>query len=266
MGPWTPPSTDRKTPDARPRSGYASSMTLALVLLALTAIPLKAAEPGSAPDWTPETGRPAFQAAQAVVDGVFGVASGVLKPLLPDGLDSRRLTDSPAGDTYADFTARLERGEARADRLAQESRPLADATPVDFQNWGRSAFNAHRDAAMDAFAGSLADRYGLPGFGRAANDYALDPRGWGADALAPGLLFGGAYAFLAGVRTRIPAGPVVIGLNVAPGRTLLSAAEGDSARRLARVSAALSGSPLELYAEWSARSSERVGTSWTCRF
>jgi hypothetical protein len=240
-------------------------MRLVVALLALAAAPVHA-EDAIAPDWAADAGRPAFQTVQAVADGVFGLASGdVLRPLLPDRL-SDQLRAAPEGDSYDAFAARLREREERAARQDLDTRPAAGAAPEDFQAWSRDALAAHRDAAYDAFAAAMAERYGLPGFGRSANDYALDPDRWTADAVAPGVLLGGAYAYLAGVRADLLAGPVKLGVDLAPGDRLRAAAESGSGGRLARVSVSSPGSPLSLYTEWSARSSERVGASWSKRF
>ena len=241
------------------------SMKLGFVLLALAAAPLKA-ETAIAPDWASGAGRPAFQAVESIADGVFGLASGgVFKPLLPAELGAR-LDAAPESDSYDAFAARLSERERRAAKRDLETRPAADAAPDAVSAWGRESLAAHRDAALDALAGSMADRYGLPVFGRSAGDYALDASHWRADAVAPTVLLGGAYAYLRGIRADVPAGPVKIELELAPGDRLRAAAEGATSRHLARVAVSPLSSPLSLYAEWSARSSERVGANWSKRF
>jgi hypothetical protein len=231
-----------------------------LALLLLAGAPLRAQE-SIAPDWAESAGRPAFRAVQAVADDVFDVASGgVLRPLLPDSLSSQ-LADAPDGDSYEAFSARLRRGEEHAARLDLETRPGPDAAPEEVLAWSRASLDAHRDAALDALAGTMAERYGLPGFGRATDDYLLDSDHWRADELAPTALLGGAYFYAAGVRADWPAGPLRLGLDLPPGERMLS-----PCRRRARVSVSPLGSPFSLYGEWSARSSERVGVSWSRRF
>jgi len=235
------------------------------VVLALAAAPLKA-EDAIAPDWASRAGRPAFDAVQAAADGVYDLASGSLfRPLLPDSLASR-LESAPDGDSYDAFSARLREREQRAARRDLETRPAADADPEAAAAWSRAALASHRTAFLDAFAGTMGERYGLPGFGRSANAFILDSDNWQPGALASAAVFGGAYAFLAGVRAEVPAGPVELGLDVAPGARLASAAEGRTGRSLARVAVSPRGSPFSLYSEWSARSSERVGASWSKRF
>jgi hypothetical protein len=237
-------------------------MRWSFAVVALLAVPLKA-EDAIAPDWASSAGRPAFHAVQAVADGVYDFASGSLfKPLLPESLASR-LDSAPDADSYESFSAHLAAGEERAARRDQETRPAPDADPEAIAAWSRTALATHRAAAMDAFAATMGERYGLPGFGRSANDFVRDPDNWSPAALGSAALFGGAYAFVAGVRADVPAGPVAFALDAAPGDRLIAPS---CHHELARVAVGPRGSPFSVYAEWDAHEPERVGARWSQRF
>lgn len=242
-------------------------VALPLLVAALTAAPARAAAtPPQA--WAGEASGPAFRAAQAVADGVYEFASGaVLRPILPDAL-AARVASAPDEDSAPVFAARLRARQERAIEAGLASRPAGDAaTPAAVADWSRGLLEAQRDAALDAFAMTLADRYRLQRLGRATGDYAKDSAHWSSpDFLAPGFVLGGAYAYLAGVRADFTARGLKFRLDLAPGERLRSAAEGGGAGRLARVAVSRRGSPLSAYAEWSARASERVGATWTRRF
>ncbi len=245
MGPKTQGRTRRWALDGTEVFPYTGVMRLAPALAVLAFLPA-GARAASAPDWT-DSGRPAFRAAQSLVDGAYAFAGRrLLAPLLP-GSVARGLPRLPDGDAYAPFIADLRQREVT---LAGE---------------GAASVSAQRGALIGAFGQAMRDRYRLRVVGRAAQAWARDPAAWDPRDLAPAALLGGACAYLAGLRAALPAGPLDFRLDLAPGARLRAAASGTD-RRLARVSVGRRGSPLSFYGEWSARSPERFGARLSRRF
>ncbi len=172
------------------------------MLAALLALPASA---------EPDTGRGAFQAVEAVSDGVYGVLRrGIFKALLPRRLSSQ-MAEPPKTDSYSDFRARV----ARIDRRRLE----AGEGP---------------DAVTDALVSTLVDRYRLEAFGQASGAYALDRRNWEPRFLASASVLGSAYLWAAGVDAGFKAGPCKVSLKLAPGWRWRMAS-GGSAQRLAEL-------------------------------
>lgn len=241
-------------------------VALPLLLATLTAAPAGAeALPPQA--WSGAASAPAFRAAQVLADGAYDLSGALLRPLLPDAV-AARVASAPDADSAPVFAARLRQRQERAVEAGLASRPAGDAaTPAAVAEWSRGLLDAQRDAALDAFAMTLADRYRLQRLGRATGDFARDSAHWtSADFLAPGAVLGGAYAYLAGIRADFAAHGLKFRLDLAPGERLRAAAEGGAGGRLARVAVSRHGSPLSVYGEWSARASERVGAVWSRRF
>jgi hypothetical protein len=237
-------------------------MLLPAVLLVISSS-LHAAEPASQ-DWLEGAGRPAFSAAENVADGVYGfVRVNVVGTLLPNSL-AAHLDASPQGDSYAAFVSEFSSRQLRAAKRDWYTHPQPGGS---VEAWLGDAAAAHRNAALDALAATMADRYRLRRFGQMSGDDLRDPDNWDADVLTPAAIFGGTYAYLAGLRADFVTGPLAVGLDIAPGASLEAAAAGTSRRRLARLEVGPHGSPFTVYAEVNATSvSDRVGASWTSRF
>ncbi len=251
---------------SRHLSLYPRGMVLGLALVALAATLGNAAEP-IAPSWATEAGKPVYRAAQGIADGLYALASGrLIAPLLPDRLASR-ISSVPDEDSLPIFAAHWREKEERAAAAGLAARPTGDAaTPMATAAWSRDQLDAQRHALIDAFAATLVDRYRLQKLGRATSAYARNADNWNADFLVPGILLGGAYAYLAGIRADLNVRQMHVRLDMAPGERIRSAAQGDESRRLARLAISRRGSPLSVYAEWSAHAPQRLGANWSRRF
>ena len=251
-------------------SGYTLNkmrMHLACFSLILMTAPLRA-EDSKAPAWIDAAAQPTYQTAEKIADGLYGfVRSDLIGPLLPESLNSG-IDAAPNDDSYATFMTALSARQTRAARRDWEALPAQGAVSAAvLGGYFTDSMARHRDAVLDAFAASLASRYRVKRFGRDSGDLLRDPENWSADVLASATLFGGAYAYFAGVRTDLDAGPVQVGLDLAPGASLKAAALSSDSRRLARVSLSPRNSSLSFYGEWGASlSADRVGASWSSRF
>lgn len=241
--------------------GYTRGMkaALAAVLAATLAVPASARE---------DAGRPVYRLAETLTDGVYGLMRGHLfAALLPRRL-AGRMAPAPDRDSYGVFRARLAKTHARAARRAMEAVPAgAAATPAAQAEWRRLVRDEEQDALADAFASTLVDRYQLERFGEYSGTYALNPGNWEPGFLASASVLGGAYLWAAGVDAGWDAGPVRVGLRLAPGWRWRMAAGGHG-RRLAGLELSRRGSPLSLRAEWGASgpAAERTSLVWERRF
>ncbi len=229
----------------------------------LLAAPLRAED-----SWIDAAARPGYRAVEKIADGLYDVVrGGVIDAVLP-----RRLGDeigaAPEESSYAKFSAELSARQARAARRDWEARPAPGGlSAAEVDGWLAASIAAHRDAVMDAFAASLMERYRVKRWGLSSGEFLRDTRNWSADLLAPAALFGGAYAYFAGVRADFDAGSLKVGLDLAPGERLRTLSRGADPRRVARLSLSKRSVPLSLYAEWGpARAADRVGASWSARF
>lgn len=232
---------------------------LAAVLAASVALPAAAQA---------EAGRPVYRLAETLSDGVYGLMRGHLfSALLPRRL-AGRMAPAPDRDSYGVFRARLAKTHARAARRAMEARPAGSAaTPAAQAQWRDLVRDAEQDALADAFASTLVDRYQLERFGQDSGAYALNPGNWEPGFLASASVLGGAYLWAAGVDADWDAGPVRVGVRLAPGWRWRVAAEGGG-RRLAGLELSRRGSPLSLRAEWgsSGPAAEKTSLVWERRF
>lgn len=171
----------------------------------------------------------------------------------------------PLESSYQSFSAEFSARQLRAARRDWESRPAQGSlSGASFDSWLSASIASHRSAVTDAFAASLAARYHLKSFGLAPGGLFREPENWTAGTLASAALFGGAYAYLAGVRAAFDAGPLKVALDLTPAKALRHGAD---SRRLARVELSNQGLPLSLYAEWGpAQAADRVGANWSARF
>lgn len=234
-------------------------IALAAALAATMALPASAQQ---------EAGRPVYRLAEGISDGVYSLMRGHLfAALLPRRL-AGRMAPAPDRDSYGVFRARLAKTHARAARRAMEAVPSgAAATPAAQAEWRRLVRDEEQDAVADAFASTLVDRYQLERFGEASGAYALDPGNWEPGFLASASVLGGAYLWAAGVDADWDAGPVNVGVRLAPGWRWRMAAAGGG-RRLASLELSPRGSPLSLRAEWGASgpAAERTSLVWEKRF
>lgn len=234
---------------------------LAAALLLFPALPAAAA-------WREAPGRPAYRLAEGLSDGVYGLMRGHLfSALLPRRL-VRHMAPAPEKDSYGAFRARLSRTHARAASRAMDARPRGlAATPAAQAQWAALVRDEEQDALTDAFASTLVDRYELENFGKDSGAYALNRANWEPGFLASASVLGGAYLWAAGVDADWDAGPMRVGLRLAPGWRWRAAAEGNG-RRLARLEFSPRGSSLSLRAEWGASgpAAEKTSLVWERRF
>ena len=226
--------------------------SLAPLLLILLAAPLRA-ETARSPSWLDDAAQPGYLAAEKIADGFYGVVrENIAGP-----------NAAPDDSSYQTFSQELSERQARAARRDWEARPAPGALSSSaIDRWLGASIAGHRDALVDAFAASLAERYQLKGFG-----YFRETEYWSGGALASAALFGGAYAYFAGVRAGFDAGPLKVGLDLTPGKCLRTLPRAADSRRLARVELSKPGMPLSLYAEWGpARAADRLGANWSARF
>jgi len=228
-----------------------------------------AAFPVSAEGWTDAAARPAYRAVETVSDRVYGLLRGDLfTPLLPGRL-SQKMSSVPVADSYPAFTAELRRRQERAARKNAETLPSA-TNPVAQTAWRERALSAHREAALDALAQTLLSRYHLDRFGKDSSEYASHGEHWDREFVTSGIILGGAYAYLAGVRAGWTAGPAHIGLDLRPGRTLQTSVEDGAGSGLASLSISPRGTNISLRTDWGVRGghalAERVGLAYAQRF
>ena len=238
--------------------------SLSLVLLAA---PVRAQDPKT-PTWIDDAVQPSYLAAEKVADGIYGVVRGdIISTILPKRVGGES-SAPPEDNSFATFSAELSARQARAARRDWEARPAPGAlSTASIDAWLASSIAAHRDAVMDAFAASLMERYRVRRFGRASGDLLRDSDNWSVDMLATAAVFGGAYAYFAGVRADFDAGPLKVELDLAPGESLRTLPHGSDSRHLARLALSKRGIPLSLYAEWGpTQAADRVGANWSARF
>ncbi len=235
---------------------------IVLMTLSLTA----SAEAG---DWA-ESARPVYRGVEAVADGVYGLFRGHLfNAVLPGGL-SRRMSAVPVGTSDAIFAERLRRRQERAAYRLVELRPVGPVGPAENAAWQRRAVNLHATAMADAMADALIRRYQLERFGQDSGAYASNPANWDAEFAASAGVLGGAYLYIAGVRTDWTLGPVRIDFDTATGMALRAALQNGDGRGLAAVSLRRKDSPLSLRTEWGMTAgrfaTETVGVNYSARF
>lgn len=235
---------------------------LAIALLMLAA-------PVRSEDWA-ESIQPVYRGVEAVADGVYGLVRGhLISAVLPGGL-SRRMSAVPLGTSDKVFTERLRyRQEKTARRLLQE-RPVGPLGPAEAAAWQREAAAAHLTVMTDAMADALIRRYQLERFGKDSGAYASNLANWDAEFIASAGVLGGAYLYVAGVRTDFNVGPVRVDFDTRPGSAVQGAIQNGDARGLAALTLSRRGSPLSFKSEWGVKdgrmASERVGVTYASRF
>lgn len=208
-----------------------------MLLLPLFAVSAPAA------DWN-SAAQPVYTAAESFTDGVYAFLS--------------RSGDAPQATSYGLFTGELQAKQERADRIIAESMPVGAATSGAIAAWGERAVAEETKTLSDSFAATFAQRYDLQRFSLASSGPAGDAGDWSAGRFASTALFGAAYAYAAGLRADLSAGPVRFDVDVNSGSALRRSFEGGPERRLASLRVSPRNSPLYLETSWGIRDG-RVG-------
>jgi len=235
---------------------------LALLLLVL-------ASPSRSEDWA-ESARPVYRGVEAVADGVYGLVRGhLISAVLPGNL-SRRMSAVPVGTSDAIFAERLRRRQERAVYRLIELRPVGNVGPAETAAWQRRAVGAHVTAMSDAVMDALVRRYQLERFGQDSGAYASNIENWDPEFLVSAGALGGAYLYMAGLRTDWTMGPVRVDFDTATGMALRAALQGGTGSGLAAISLRRKDSPLSLRTEWGLTAgkfaTEKIGVNYSARF
>lgn len=235
---------------------------LAIALLALAA-------PARSEDWA-ETAAPVYRGVEAVADGVYGLVRGhLISAVIPGGL-SRRMSAVPVGTSDKIFADRLRYRQEKAARRLLEERPVGPMGPGEASAWQRRAAGAHTTVLTDAVADALVRRYQLERFGRDSGAYASNLANWDPEFMLSAGVLGGAYLYVAGLRTDFNVGPVRVDFDTRPGSAVRSAIQNGDAHGLAALTLSRRGSPVSLKTEWGVKdgrmASERVGVNYSTRF
>jgi hypothetical protein len=262
-GPYALSGGARRPPTRNPfRATLGGMKVLLLALLILS--PSARAE-----DWT-ETAAPVYRGVEAVADGFYGLMRGhLISAVLPGGL-SRRMSAVPVGTSDKVFAERLRYRQEKTSRRMLEERPVGPMSPFESAAWSRRAASAHATVLSDAMADTLVRRYQLERFGRDSGAYASNIGNWDAEFMMSAGVLGGAYLYVAGLRTDFNVGPVRVDFDTRPGSALRGAIQNGDARGLAALTLSRRGSPVSFKTEWGVKdgrlASERVGMNYSTRF
>lgn len=262
-GPFAFPPTVRRPPTPAPLQATLGVMKfLAIALLALAA-------PARSEDWA-EAATPVYRGVEAVADGVYGLVRGhLISAVIPSGL-SRRMSAVPVGTSDKIFAERLRYRQEKAARRLLEAHPAGPMGPAETAAWQRSAAGAHVAVLTDAVADALIRRYQLERFGRDSGAYASNIYNWDPEFVVSAGILGGAYLYVAGLRTDFNVGPVRVDFDTRPGSAVQGAFQNGDARGLAALTLSRRGSPVSLKTEWGVKdgrpASERVGVNYSTRF
>lgn len=255
-------------PPRRPPTGTGSAAILggmkaiALLLLVLAA-------PARAEDWA-ESARPVYRGVETIADGVYGLLRGHLISAVLPGRLSRRMSAVPVQTSDQIFSDRLRRRQENASRRLIEERPIGPVGPAETAAWQRSAVNAHATAVTDAVADALVRRYQLERFGKDSGAYASNLANWDPEFLLSAGVLGGAYLYVAGLRTDFNVGPLRVDFDTSTGNALRGALQNGDGRGLAALTLRRRGSPLSFKTEWGLKdgrmASEKVGVNYSARF
>ena len=235
---------------------------IALLLLVLAA-------PARSEDWA-ESARPVYRGVESVADGVYGLVRGhLISAVLPDRL-SRRMSAVPVQTSDKIFADRLRDRQEKASRRLIETRPVGPVGPAETAAWQRSAVNSHATALTDAVADALVRRYQLERFGKDSGAYASNIGNWDPEFMLSAGVLGGAYLYVAGLRTDFNVGPLRVDFDTSTGNALRGALQHGDGRGLATLTLRRRGSPLSLKSEWGMKdgrmASEKVGVNYSARF
>jgi len=227
------------------------------------------AAPARSDDWA-ASAAPVYRGVEAVADGVYGLMRGhLISAVLPGGL-SRRMSAVPVGTSDKIFADRLRFRQEKTARRMLEERPIGPMGPSESAAWSRRAAGAHATVLSDAVADTLIRRYQLERFGRDSGAYASNIGNWDAEFVMSAGVLGGAYLYVAGLRTDFNVGPLRVDFDTRPGASLRSAIENGDARGLAALTLSRRGSPVSFKTEWGVKdgrmASEKVRVNYSTRF
>ncbi len=235
---------------------------LAIALLILAA-------PARSEDWA-ESVQPVYRGVEALADGVYGLVRGhLISAVIPGGL-SRRMSAVPLGTSDKVFTERLRYRQEKTARRLLEERPAGPMGIAEAAAWQRQAAGAHVTVLTDAVADALIRRYQLERFGKDSGAYASNLSNWDPGFMASAAVLGGAYLYVAGLRTDFNIGPLRVDFDTRPGSAVQSAILNGDVRGLAALTLSRRGSPVSFKTEWGVKdgrmASERVGMNYSSRF
>lgn len=239
---------------------------IALALLLLAAF---GANTAHAEDWA-EAARPVYRGVEAVADGVYGLLRGHLISAVLPGRLSRRMSAVPVSTSDKIFAERLRLRQERAARKLIEEHPLGPMGPAEVAAWQNRAAGSHALILSDAIADTLVRRYQLERFGKDSGAYASNLSNWDPEFLMSAGVLGGAYLYMAGMRTDFVVGPLRVDFDTRAGSAIRTALKDSSAPGLAALSVARRGSNLSFKSEWGMKKgrmfSEKVGVNYSARF
>ena len=213
--------------------------------------------------------RPVYRGVEAVADGVYGLVRGhLISAVIPGGL-SRRMSAVPTGTSEKIFAERMHYRQERANRRMLETRPAGPVGPAETSAWQRQTVNNHLTAVTDAMADALVRRYQLERFGKDSGAYASNIYNWDPEFIMSAGVLGGAYLYVAGLRTDFSVGPLRVDFDTRPGSAVQGAIQTGDARGLAALTLSRRGSPLSLKSEWGVKdgrvASEKIGVNYATR-
>ncbi|MBI2790297.1 MAG: hypothetical protein HYX59_16675 [Elusimicrobia bacterium] len=236
---------------------------------ALAFLLLLLAAPARAEDWA-ESARPVYRGVEAMADGVYGLLRGHLISAVLPGRLSRRMSAVPVGTSDKVFAERLRYRQEKASRRLLEARPVGPVGPAETAAWQREAAGAHMTVLTDAVADALVRRYQLERFGKDSGAYASNLANWDPEFMLSAGVLGGAYLYVAGLRTDFSVGPLRVDFDTSTGNALRGALQNGGGHGLAALSLSRRGSPLSLKTEWGLKdgrmASEKVGVNYSARF
>ncbi len=227
------------------------------------------AGPARSDDWA-ESARPVYRGVEAVADGVYGLVRGHLISAMLPGRLSRRMSAVPVGTSDKIFAERLRQRQEKASRRLLEERPVGPMGPADTAAWRRRAVRSHATAMTDAVADALIRRYQLERFGQDSGAYASNLSNWDPEFLASAGILGGAYLYVAGLRTDFTVGSLRVDFDTRPGAAVRGAIQDGDAPNLAALTLSRRGSPLSFKTEWGVKdgrmAADKVGVNYSARF
>ena len=249
------------------RTAILKGMTkIALALLLLAAF---GANTARAEDWA-ESARPVYRGVEVVADGVYGLLRGHLISAVLPGRLSRRMSAVPVGSSDQIFAERLRHRAERASHRMIEERPIGAVGRTELSAWERRAIGIHTTVLTDAVADALVRRYQLERFGQDSGAYASNLSNWDAEFLASASVLGGAYLYVAGLRTDFAVGPMRVDFDTVTGMSLRSALQNGDGSGLAALSLSRRGSPFSVKTELGMKSgrvaADKVGVNYAARF
>jgi hypothetical protein len=237
--------------------------------ISLIALLLLAGSGANAADWA-ESARPVYRGVETVADSVYGLVRGHLISAMLPGRLSHRMSAVPVGTSDQIFAKRLRYRQDKAVRHLLVSRPVGPLGPAESAAWQRQAASIHANVITDAVADALVRRYQLERFGKDSGAYASNLSNWDAEFIASAGVLGGAYLYVAGLRTDFKVGPLRVDFDTRTGAALQSAIQNGDGCGLAALTVARRGSPLSFKSEWGLKdgrmASETIGVNYSARF